>query len=155
MKKIYTHPAINKRFCMPVAVYLIIEKDDNVLLLKRFNTGYEDGNYSLISGCVDGNESISDAAIREAKEEAGITLSFRDLSIPTVMHRSKSQNQWEALCFFFKVKSYQGEINNTEPHKCSELKFFKINNLPHNLIPYVKEGLISALNNKSYIEYGF
>ncbi len=140
---------------MPVAVYLIIEEDNNILLLKRFNTGYEDGNYSLIAGCIDGNESISDAVIREAKEEAGITLSVHDLSTPTVMHRSKSPNHWEALCFFFKAKSYQGVINNAEPHKCSELKFFSINELPHNLIPYVKEGLFSALNNKSYIEYGF
>jgi hypothetical protein len=31
------------------ASYLILMKDNNVLLLRRFNTGYEDGNYSMIA----------------------------------------------------------------------------------------------------------
>ena len=41
------------RFQMPVAVHLLLVKDNKVLLLRRFNTGYEYGNYSVVAGHVD------------------------------------------------------------------------------------------------------
>lgn len=34
-----------ERFKMRVAVHLILEQDNKYLLLRRYNTGYEDGNY--------------------------------------------------------------------------------------------------------------
>ena len=50
-----------KRFEMPVAVHLFLIKKGKILLLRRFNTGYEDGNYSLVAGHVDGNEDVKSA----------------------------------------------------------------------------------------------
>ena len=38
------------RFTVPVAVHLFLRDGDRILLLRRFNTGYEDGNYSVIAG---------------------------------------------------------------------------------------------------------
>ena len=58
-------------FLAPVAVHLLLVKDDRVLLLKRYNTGYEDGNYSVVAGHIDGGEDLKTAMIREAREEAG------------------------------------------------------------------------------------
>ena len=45
-----------KRFKLIVAVHLFLLRNDEIILLRRFNTGYEDGNYSLIAGHIDGNE---------------------------------------------------------------------------------------------------
>ena len=59
------------RFMVRATVYLILIQKKNILLLRRFNTGWEDGNYSLISGHLDGKESVIQAMIREAEEEAG------------------------------------------------------------------------------------
>ena len=61
---------MKKRYTMPVAVHLFLIKDGRILLLRRFNTGYEDGNFTVVAGHVDGNESYIDAMLREAKEEA-------------------------------------------------------------------------------------
>ena len=57
---------------MFVAVYLLLLREGHVLLLRRHNTGYEDGNYSVIAGHVDPGERVTQALVREAAEEAGI-----------------------------------------------------------------------------------
>jgi len=39
-----------KRFKLTSAVHLFLVRNGKVLLLRRFNTGYEDGKYSVIAG---------------------------------------------------------------------------------------------------------
>lgn len=63
-----------EQFKMRVAVHLILEHNNEFLLLRRYNTGYEDGNYSVIADHLNGNETIKKAMIRETLEEANITI---------------------------------------------------------------------------------
>ena len=62
---------------MFVAVYLLLLREGQVLLLRRHNTGYEDGNYSVIAGHVEPGERITQALVREAAEEAGSLMQRR------------------------------------------------------------------------------
>lgn len=81
----------DQRVSLLTAVHLFLMRGSQVLLLRRFNTGYEDGNYSVVAGHLDGGEEVVDAIIREAREEAGITL-FRDRTeVIGVMHRHNHQ----------------------------------------------------------------
>lgn len=48
---------MSSRFTTVVAVHLILIKENQVLLARRFNTGYEDGNFSVPAGHVDEHES--------------------------------------------------------------------------------------------------
>src|SRR6266702_3710545 len=130
----------NERFTLRAAVYLMLIRDKQILLLRRFNTGWQDGNYSLIAGHLDGNETIIDTMIREAKEEAGILIKPKDLEVVHTMHRMSKIN-YEYIDFFLTANKWTGEIKNLEPNKCDELKWFPLDNLPNNTLPHIKQAL--------------
>lgn len=145
--------APKERFKLIPTSHLILMKDDKILLSRRFNTGYEDGNYSVVAGHLDGNETFLEAMIREAKEEAGIELKVEDLKVVHVMHR-KSQPE-ERIDFFIKANKWQGEPKILEPHKCDDLSWFELTNLPDNIIPYIKQAINCIGSNKFYSEIGW
>lgn len=124
-----------KRFTLPCAVHLFLLRRNLVLLQRRFNTGYEDGKYGVISGHLEGSEEVKAAAIREAREEAGIEIAPWDLEIVGVMHRRSND---ERIDFFLAATTWSGEIVNREPHRCDRLAWFEQDNLPDNTIPYVR-----------------
>jgi len=117
------------------------------------NTGYEDGNYGVIAGHLDGGESVTAAMVREAEEEAGIIIVPSDLRVAHVMHRTKDDG--ERIDFFLTAKTWQGEPTNKEPHKCDDLSWFEINHLPSNVIPYVKSAIQDYSREISFSEFGW
>ena len=143
----------DEKFKAYIAVYLVLINDDRVLLLKRYNTGYQDGNYSLIAGHLDGQETTKQGIIRETNEEAGITLKADDLEVVHVMHRISPNREYFDI--FLRTTKWSGEITNMEPDKCSELKWYALNNLPNNMVPEVKLALENITNQVYYGEFGW
>jgi 8-oxo-dGTP diphosphatase len=139
-----------KRFKLILSVYLILIKDGKTLLLRRQNTGYEDGNYGLVSGHADGNEPATAATAREASEEAGISINPEDLTFAHCMHRLQAD---ERIDLFFTVDKWQGEPKNMEPEKCDDLGWFPLDNLPDNIIPYIRQALQSQQEGIYYSEW--
>jgi 8-oxo-dGTP diphosphatase len=129
----------SERFKSPVAVHVFLLRHNEILLLKRANTGYEDGNYSVVSGHLDGGETVQQAAVRESLEEASIQIEPEDVDVAGVMHRRTVAE--ERIDFFVTASRWQGEIHNREPHKCSELAWHKLDGLPDNVIPYVRQAI--------------
>lgn len=126
----------SQRLTVRVAVYLILERDGQILLLKRKSTGWADGMFSLISGHLDPNETLTTAMIREAKEEAGINIKEKDLEMVHVIHQ-RTNNQY--ISFFFWPAHWTGEPTNIEAEKCEEMKWFPIDNIPSNTVPFLKQ----------------
>ena len=143
---------MKQRFKMRVAVHLFLEEDNKILLLRRYNTGYEDGNYSVVAGHVDGDETVMSAMKREALEEAGIEIQENDLKIVQVMHRKSTD---ESIENFLHSDKYLGNISIMEPNKCDELSFYDLNKLPTNIVPYVKQALINYKDGIYFSTYGF
>lgn len=141
------------RHKVTAAVHLLLEKDGKLLLLRRFNTGYEDGNYSMVAGHIDSNEGAHCAMIREAKEEAGIIIVKEHLETIHVMHRRNDDK--EQIDFFLRAKNWTGEPSNTEPHRCDHLDWFDQQDLPKNMIPYIIFALERIQNNHYYSEFGW
>jgi 8-oxo-dGTP diphosphatase len=134
------------------AVHLFLIQDDKILLLRRYSTGYEDGNYSVVAGHLDGGEKIVTAAIREAKEEVGIDIQEKDVEIVQMMHRISND---ERIDFFVTVSAWDGEITNKEPHKCDALSWFPLDRLPENTIPYVRQAIQNYLQGVPFTSFGW
>lgn len=144
-----------ERFKLRGAVYLMLLKDDKILLLRRYQTGWQDGNYSLVSGHIDGNEAFSTAMLREAQEEAGITIDPKDLRFAQAVHRRDDQDNREYIDMFFAAGTWQGEVTNMEPEKCDELAWYPLKALPDNIVPGVKAALDSYNAGQGYVEVGW
>ena len=138
------------------ASYLALMKDNKILLLRRCNTWYEDWNYSMVAGHVDPGETFTQCMIREAKEEAGIILLAQDLKVAHVMHRdSEEKENNERVDTFFTAKKWTWDVVNMEPHKCDDLSWFDINNIPENTISCVKKAIEHIRNGMFYSEFGW
>ncbi|PSG99260.1 MAG: NUDIX hydrolase [Nanohaloarchaea archaeon SW_7_43_1] len=135
------------------ASYLILEKGNEVLLMKRKNTGFKDGNYSLIAGHVDEGENFREAMIREAEEEVDIGIKKENLETVSIMHRRSEGNVYVDI--FFKAGNWEGEPTNKEPEKCEELRWVRKNDLPENTIGYVKRAINEMDDGLEYQEIGW
>jgi len=142
---------IKERFKIVPSVYLVLIKEGKILLSRRYNTGYFDNYYSFPAGHLEGEETFKQAMVREAKEEIGIDLDTADLELVHTMNRKIPGNG--RVDFFFMSKRWRGEPQIVELEKCDDLGWFKLNNLPDNLIPYIKQAIDSFLNNVNYSEY--
>lgn len=139
------------RYPQILSVHLFIFDGDQILLMRRKNTGYRDGWYSVVAGHVEARESATHAMIREAKEEIGIELRQDWLRLVHVMHRFENQ---ERVDFFFKALKFLGEPKILED-KADDLRWFPVNNLPKNTVPYVKQAIDMTLKGEIYSEYGW
>jgi 8-oxo-dGTP pyrophosphatase MutT (NUDIX family) len=138
------------------AVYLVLLSEGKILLSRRANTGYEDGNYGLVAGHVEPGETLRQAMAREALEEAGLVIAEADIDLALTMHRlSASSKPKERLDFFMTAAKYTGELTNQEPQKCSDLAWFGRSNPPENLIAYIREALNLIAEDVRYCEYGW
>jgi 8-oxo-dGTP pyrophosphatase MutT (NUDIX family) len=138
------------------SVYLLLFKDDHVLLSLRTNTGYVDGYYGLVAGHVEVKETLREATVREVKEEIGLTLEEHDIDVALVMHRySAISTPPERLDFFMRINKWQGEPINMEPEKCSDLRWFELSQLPNNVVPYMEYALNEVVAGERYCEYGW
>ena len=79
----------------------ILEKEGKILLIRRFNTGFADGLYTLPSGKVDPYESFSFTAIRETFEEVNAKIDPADLKSVHIMSDLRLDEDVEWLHHFF------------------------------------------------------
>ena len=136
----------------PATVHLLFFRENQILLLRRFNTGFRDGEYRVPAGHLDGGESVWAAAVREAGEETAVRFDAEDVVFSSVMHRNEGD---ERVDFFVHVLKWQGEPFNAEPEKCDELRWVDVDGLPENMIPYVRKAIKNHLGGICFDEFGW
>lgn len=137
------------------AVYLFLRKPDGTLLIaRRANTGYQDGNYQVPAGHIDAGELPTEALIREAKEEIGIDLEPGDLRFVHASFRPKHDPTGDRVDYFFEATHWRGDVANAEPDRCDDLRWVKPTELPENMTPHVRIAIEAVERGEIFSELG-
>ncbi len=121
---------------------MLLVRDESIFLIRRFNTGFADGFYSVPAGRVEDGELVPETTAREAMEEVGIALKPESLTLAHVMHiRKTNPAEPDLLQFFFTCSSWDGEPHNTEPERCDHADWFPLSALPENTVPYARQAI--------------
>lgn len=138
-------------------VFLLLIQDDKILLSRRFQTGYEDGNYGLPAGHGESGETMREGTVREAQEEIGIITEPKDLEFAVTQHRwcPDPENHHARIGFYFIPKKFTGTLHNAEPDKCDDLQFFSFSNLPTNMVPHIRAVIEAYRAGDKYTEFNW
>jgi 8-oxo-dGTP diphosphatase len=123
-----------------IDVLLLLERDGQVLLALRQNTGYADGEWNVPSGKLEHGEDLVKAMMRESREEIALPVRRNDLELVTTVHHLTPEGR-ARIGFFFRARHWHGEPTNAEPDKCSRIAWFPLTALPDNTVPYTRVGI--------------
>lgn len=134
-------------------VLAVLYRGDEVLLLRRVNTNFGNGLYSLVGGKVESEERALHAIRREVLEEVGLEISESQFKFVHVFHRKGTESSLIALCFQVDISNMMPR--NIEPNKHDDVRFFNVNQLPNNILPAHKQAIEYINKEIAYSEHGW
>jgi 8-oxo-dGTP diphosphatase len=146
---------LGQRTLLVAAAYVVLlrrtDARTEVLLQLRTGTGYMDGYWALVAGHVDPGESVYEAAVREAAEEAGITLGIDDLEAITALHRYVPGGDAvdQRVDLFFLARRWEGQPAVQEPDKTAAMGWFPLDELPDPVVPHERMVLDALAQGRS------
>ncbi len=129
-----------------VIVHTFVFDRGRMLLLRRANTGFLDGNYSLPGGHVEAGEEVATAAAREVAEEARIEV--LEIEPCIVMPYG------DGVDFLFEARRWRGTPEIGEPDRCDDLLWAKPDRLPEKTAPFIEKALELRRKGIWYHQFG-
>jgi len=144
---------LRDRFMLSVSVFVIVRSAESVLLLRRINTGWKDGCFSLPAGGHDGKETLAAAAVRELEEETSLRADEKDMKLVHLLHCNSVDSGGEWMGAFFEATKWTGEPVLGEREKHDKLGWHPISDLPSDIIPYTKQGIELSIQEIMFSSY--
>lgn len=141
------------KFLVYAAVYVFLQRDGKVYLMRRANTGYSDGMWSLPAGHIEAGEGIFDAARRELLEEAGIDIPAENLVPKHAMYRRYPERTYAD--YYFVATDWDGEPRIMEHDKCDAEVWANDSVLPDNTVAEVKRAWANIAAGQPFSDIQF
>jgi mutator protein MutT len=139
---------------IPEASVIIRNEKGQILFIQRQRTGYNDGKYCLPGGHVEYGEAFSTAAVREAKEEADITVQPEDL-FPVFSMQRRITDDNIRIGIVFEARAWSDTPKSRES-KHGPITWFDADGLPFETIMEFQANALRAIaEGKQYIETGW
>ena len=136
-------PAVESMTLLVAAVIVHDRARGRVVLLQRGpKAKFGQGMWDLPSGKCDPGEPVTGAAVRELREETGLTVDAESLRLVHLIHGAwgvESPNGFVTVVFA--TESWAGEPVNAEPEKHAEVRWTAVDAIPADFVP----GTASAL----------
>lgn len=139
---------------MPVAAHLLLRDDEGrYLFMRRANTGYADGQWSVPAGHVEQGETLVQACRRETIEEIDVDLAIRAFTPVLIQHKYDTDGE-ERIDVFFRADLPAGSrARIAEPQSCDMLAWRQLDGPPIPLIPYVANALDMIVSGGGPVSY--
>lgn len=127
---------------------IIFNREGKVFLARRGKDARnERDKWEFPGGSVEFNESLEQALVREINEEYGFEVEVREL-LDVVNHIIPAEKQhWVSPTFICGVKSGTPVIR--EPHKCDEIGWFAIDEIPENELTTASKKSLESLKKRN------
>ena len=121
----------------PVVAHIMLVRNGEIFLLRRSATGFMDGYFCLPGGHQQPGESVSAAARRECREEAGVDpLDLQPrFALPYISGRHQGLN------FVFEAHSFSGEPGIAETQLFDACQWAPASALPSPTAPWLADAL--------------
>ncbi|MCG7385614.1 NUDIX hydrolase [Paenibacillus sp. ACRRY] len=130
-----------------VAYALILDDTTSKILMVK-NKG--NTSWSLPGGAVEKEETLDQAAIREAKEETGLDVKVHGIiAINECIFEKKQEH---AIFFTFRAEIIGGSLELVRPHEISEIAWMDVDKADE-LMPYYKNGIRSLAQGNEIPHY--
>jgi ADP-ribose pyrophosphatase YjhB (NUDIX family) len=107
---------------------IVVDRKNEILLIKRAKNLTNGGKYAIPGGFVDRNETIREAGIREVLEETGYEVEpFLLLRVADNPDRPQEDRQNIGFFYIAKLKGGEKTLNN----EVSEVNWFNLDRLPN------------------------
>jgi 8-oxo-dGTP diphosphatase len=120
-----------------VGVLLVDERGRLLLTLRKLAP--EADCWSIVGGKVDFLETVESCAVREALEEVGLKIAIDRLLCITDHLLPDERQHWVSPAFLGKILG--GVVQNCEPAKTREVRWFAMDELPPNLTMTAKNAI--------------
>jgi 8-oxo-dGTP diphosphatase len=128
--------------------WLILRRDDQLLLARRAGVSYAAGHWGLPGGHVEAGETLARAASREAWEEVGVRVDPADL-VPVGMSRYVD-GDIAGLDVFFTASTYAGDPRPIS--ECDRVGWFGLDGLPEPMVPWLPGSLHRYLVDRIWFD---
>ncbi|MDA5279301.1 NUDIX domain-containing protein [Streptomyces sp. Isolate_45] len=141
-----------------VGVHLYLRRADGRILLglRHPDVAYAGGSYHFLAGhCED--EGALGALIREAEEEAGLTIAAEDVELVHTVHllHPGAAGGPPRIQLVFRAHAWSGVPEIREPDKCLEWSWQHPADLPEPIVPYARAAIEAIGRGEAYSEMGW
>jgi 8-oxo-dGTP diphosphatase len=126
---------------------VIFNSEKRVFLARRGKEARnESGKWEFPGGAVEFGETLEHALLREVREEYGFEIVIDEL-LDVVNHLIPAEKQhWVSPTFLCRIKSGMPSIR--EPHKCDEIAWFELDDIPEKLLTLASRKSLESLRKK-------
>jgi mutator protein MutT len=126
---------------------VIVDPQGKIFLAKRGKEARnESGKWEFPGGGVEFGEALEQALVREVKEEYGFDIEVQEL-LDVVNHIIPDEKQhWVSPTFLCRVKN--GTPRIMEPHKCDEIGWFELDEIPEEKLTIASRKSLESLRKK-------
>lgn len=127
----------------------------DLLVIRRGETSYLSGYWSVPAGHVDADETVTQACVREAREEIGVDLRIEDLRFVLVQQKTACDGE-ERVDFFFEAILPDGQrAHIADSREVADLAWVAPARLPAPFAPYVLAALEARGRSLTLSTWGY